>query len=67
MNRRATIRLLLLLSIVGALSGFALRTPHTPGGQPPLETVTAENLPAFRSTFSDAVGKVRVILLLSPT
>jgi hypothetical protein len=67
MNRRAIIRLLLLLSILGALSGFALRTTHAPGGQPPLETVTAENLPAFRSTFNDAVGKVRVILLLSPT
>jgi len=67
MNRRAVIRLLLLLSIVGALSGFALRAPHAPGGQPPLETVTAENLPTFRSAFNDAAGTVRVILLLSPT
>jgi len=67
MSRRAVIRLLLLLSIVGALSGFALRTPHAPGGQPPLETVTAESLPAFYSAFNDAAGKVRVILLLSPT
>jgi hypothetical protein len=67
MNRRAAIRLLLLISILGALAGYALRAPHAPPTQQPLETVTAENLPAFRSAFNDAAGTVRVILLLSPT
>ena len=67
MNRRAVIRLLLLISILGGLAGYALQAPHAPRGQPPLETVTAENLQAFRSAFNDAAGKVRVILLLSPT
>jgi hypothetical protein len=67
MNRRAAIRPLVLLAILGALAGYAFQVPHTPGGQPPLETVTAENLPAFRSEFNDAAGTVRVILLLSPT
>jgi hypothetical protein len=67
MNRRAAIRLLLLLAILAALAGLAFAPPKAPPTQPPLETLTAENLPAFHSTFNDAAGKVRVILLFSPT
>ena len=67
MNRQAALRLLGLLAILGALLGYAFRAPFTPPTQPPLETLKPENLPAFRSAFNDAAGKVRVILLLSPT
>ena len=66
-NRQAVLRLLGLLAIVGALAGYLLRTPHTPSGQPPLQTLKTENLSAFHGAFNDAAGKVRVILLLSPT
>jgi hypothetical protein len=67
MSRRAALRLLLLLAILGALAGYAFRKPHAPPAQPPLETLKAENLPAFREAFNDAAGKVRIILLFSPT
>lgn len=67
MNRPPAIRLLLLISILGALAGIAFQEPHAPRGQPPLEPITAENLPDLRSAFNDAKGQVRVILLLSPT
>jgi hypothetical protein len=67
MNRQAALRVLGLFGILAALVGYTLRAPHTPPGQRPLATITADNLSGFRSTFNDAAGNIRLILLFSPT
>jgi hypothetical protein len=40
---------------------------QTPSGQPPLRSVTAENVADIKNQFNAATGEVRVVLLLSPT
>jgi hypothetical protein len=67
MNRRGLIPLLVLLAILGGATGLALAPSHTPEGQPPLQTLGGGEDSAFRGEFNDAAGKVRVILLFSPT
>jgi hypothetical protein len=67
MNRPAALRLLGLFGILAALVGYTLRVPHTPPRQRPLATIKADNLSGFRSTFNDAAGNVRLLLLFSPT
>ena len=67
MNRRAILRSVFLLILAGILAWRVFAPPHSPATQPPLHTLTAEDVPAFRAAFNDAAGKVRMILLLSPT
>jgi hypothetical protein len=67
MKRAGVVRLLVLLAILAAVAGVALAPPRAPQGQPPLQTLRNADLAAFRSAFNDAAGKVRVILLFSPT
>ncbi len=38
-----------------------------PAGQPPLVTIDATTIEAFRSEFNRHVGAMRLIILLSPT
>jgi hypothetical protein len=40
---------------------------HTPPGQPPLQTLTVQNMSEIRNQFNAAKDDVRVLLLLSPT
>ena len=40
---------------------------QTPPGQPPLRSVTAQNVADIKNQFNAARGDVRVVLLLSPT
>jgi hypothetical protein len=40
---------------------------QAPPGQPPLESVTAQNVADVRNRFNLAKDNVRVLLLLSPT
>ena len=40
------------------------RTPHD---QPPLMSLTPENLNEFKSVFNDAADRTRLVLLVSPT
>lgn len=40
---------------------------NVPAGQPPLTRLTAGNFPELRTAFDAAAGKVRIVLLLSPT
>jgi len=67
MNRRGLVPLLVLLAIFGGAAGLALAPSHTPAGQPSLQTLGGGENSAFRGEFNAAVGKVRVILLFSPT
>lgn len=39
----------------------------TPAGQPPLQTLEASTLEAFKRAFNEAEAKTRVVVLLSPT
>ena len=63
------------LSIVGALVAVALLTlgqhfyggERVPAGQPPLLSLTSANFDQLRSSFNEATGDVRIVLLLSPT
>jgi hypothetical protein len=38
-----------------------------PNGQPPLTSLTANNLDQFKREFNDAADRNRLVLLLSPT
>jgi len=40
---------------------------QTPSGQPPLRSLTAENLSELKKEFNAAKNETRVLLLLSPT
>jgi hypothetical protein len=40
---------------------------QTPSGQPPLQSLTAENLSELKREFNAAKDETRVLLLLSPT
>jgi hypothetical protein len=40
---------------------------HTPPGQTPLRSLTAENLSELKKEFNEAKNEARVLLLLSPT
>src|SRR6266849_5327568 len=53
---------------VGLLSvGWYLwGSKRAPYGQPPLTSLTPNNLDQFRSTFNDAADRARLMLLLSP-
>jgi hypothetical protein len=63
-QKYALLLLLVPMSLVGwYLWGFN-RTPH---GQPPLTSLTPNNLGAFKRQFNDAADRTRLVLLLSPT
>jgi len=40
---------------------------QTPSGQPPLRSITTQNVADIKNQFNAARGDVRVVLLLSPT
>jgi hypothetical protein len=40
---------------------------RTPPGQPPLRSITAENVNELKNEFNAAKNETRVLLLLSPT
>jgi hypothetical protein len=58
--------------IVGIVAAFLIvwylwLSKGTPPGQPPLTSLTQNNLDQFRRYFNDAGDKARLVLLLSPT
>lgn len=55
----------LLLMAVAAWLAWSPR--QVPAGQPPLHTLRAHSLPAFRAAFNGGRGEVRILALLSPT
>jgi hypothetical protein len=67
---RRTLAIFAAIAVVTLVSGlvwwrFAPR--RTPGGQPPLATLDAASLSAFRDAFNAAGGEIRIVALLSPT
>lgn len=40
---------------------------RSPGGQPPMVSVTEPMIESFRAQFNESADRTRVILLLSPT
>jgi hypothetical protein len=58
-----------LVGIVAALLiiWFLWLSKGTPPGQPPLRSLTRNNLDQFKHDFNSADGKLRLVLLLSPT
>ena len=54
--------------IGGAVFGwFKLAPRRVPPGQPPLATIHADSFPGFRAAFNANDGRVRLLVLLSPT
>lgn len=62
-------RIALGLLVIGflALAWYAWGPSHTPPGQPPLVSLTSDNLSSFKDSFNEASGRIRIVLLLSPT
>jgi hypothetical protein len=58
-----------LLFVVAALAGliFWYFWGSPPSGQPPLTSLTPNNLDQFKREFNGAVDHSRMVLLLSPT
>jgi hypothetical protein len=58
-----------LVGIVAALLiiWFLWLSKGTPPGQPPLTSLTRNNLDQFKHDFNSADGELRLVLLLSPT
>ena len=52
--------------VLVAMLGYQLANHEAPRGQPPLVTLDAGLLPAFRADFNRAASDTRIILLLSP-
>ena len=58
----AVIALLVLVALFYFYGGS-----RTPSGQPPLRSLTPQNVVEIRDEFNAAKNEVRVLLLLSPT
>jgi hypothetical protein len=58
-----------LISTIVALSivWYLWLSKGTPPGQPPLTSLTQNNLDHFKKAFNDAGDEARLVLLLSPT
>jgi len=57
-----------VLAVVALSVGWYLwGSRRAPLGQPPLTSLTPNNLDQFKSTFNDAADRARLVLLLSPT
>jgi len=57
----------IVVMAVAALAWLKLAPRSVPPGQPPLATLHAHSLPAFRDAFNAGDGEVRILALLSPT
>lgn len=60
------------LSLVGVIAAFLIvwylwLSKGTPHGQPPLTSLTQNNLDHFKNAFNGAGDEDRLVLLLSPT
>jgi hypothetical protein len=66
MKARFILGVILAATLVGGVVYF-YGGSQVPPGQPPLQSLTAENISAVKEAFNAASGEVRVLVLLSPT
>lgn len=57
----------LAVAIAALIAAYFLLPSHTPAPQPPMETLSAENLSDFLGAFNKDTSEARLVLLLSPT
>jgi hypothetical protein len=67
LNRLLFVGGIVIVASAAVLAWVRWSPRHVPPGQPPLATLRAESLQAFRDTFNASRGQVRVLVLLSPT
>jgi len=63
MPRKLILAAILAAALIGVYV-YLRRSGQTPAGQPPLQAL---NLSGLKTSFNNAGGNVRVLLLLSPT
>ncbi len=66
MRRKPLLIAALAIALAGALFYF-YGGHQTPNGQPPLRSLTTQNVAEVKNAFNAAQDGVRVLLLLSPT
>ena len=66
MKRKYIIGMVVALLLLGALI-YVYGGSQAPPGQPPLRSLTAQNVGEIKSEFNAAKNEVRVLVLLSPT
>ena len=66
MNRKYVLVAVLIAALIGALFYF-YGGSQVPPGQPPLQRLTAENLPQIKNAFNESKDNVRALVFLSPT
>ncbi len=66
MKSRFIVGAVLAVILAGALFYFYSGS-QVPSGQPPLESITAQNVADIKTQFNLAKDDARVLLLLSPT
>jgi len=66
MNSKYIVTAMLAALLVGALLYFHGGS-QAPPGQPPLQSLTAQNVTEIENAFNAAKDDVRVLVLLSPT
>jgi len=70
---RMVLKSILLLAATAIIVCFAVvawmkfSPRRVPPGQPPLATIGAGSVPAFKDAFNAAEGQVRILAMLSPT
>jgi hypothetical protein len=66
MSRKQALIAALAIALAGAFFYFS-GGHQTPSGQPPLQSLTTQNIAEVKNAFNAATDDIRVLLLLSPT
>jgi hypothetical protein len=64
---RVNLRYVLLCVVAFVVAWYFWAWSRTPNGQPPLTSLTPNNLDQFKREFNNAADRTRLVLLLSPT
>ena len=59
--------LLLVIVLAFVAYWYYWGSSRTPPGQPPLTSLTPNNLGQFKKAFNDKADQIRLVLLVSPT